>query len=65
MLRVVIYRPPEFDKDFMHEFYDFIEGIMLNYDHVLIYGDFNVHLCCETKPMAKDFLNLINSSNLI
>ncbi len=28
-----------------------------------ICGDFN--LCCESKLMAKDFLNLINSLNLI
>lgn len=30
---------------------------MAKYNHVLIVGDFNVHVCCPEKNMAKDFLN--------
>lgn len=26
-------------------------------------GDFNIHVCCPDKPLAKDFLNLIDSFN--
>lgn len=26
-------------------------------------GDFNIHLCCEDKPLVKDFLNVIDSLN--
>ncbi len=37
---------------------------MLNYDRVLIIGDFNIHVCCPTKPLAKAFLNLVDSFNL-
>lgn len=37
----------------------------LKYDCVLIGGDFNVHVCCPDKPMAKDFLNLIDSFSLM
>ena len=37
---------------------------MAKYDCVLV-GDFDVHACCLDKPMAKDFLNLIDSFNLV
>lgn len=38
---------------------------MLKYDHVLIFGDVNVHVCCPDKPVARDFLTLIDSFNLV
>ena len=38
---------------------------MPKYDRVLIVGDFNVHVCCPDKSVAKDFLNLIDSFNLV
>lgn len=38
---------------------------MPKYDHVLIIGDFNAHVCCPDQPMAKDFLNLIDSFDLV
>uniref|UniRef100_A0A8P4K1H9 Reverse transcriptase domain-containing protein n=1 Tax=Dicentrarchus labrax TaxID=13489 RepID=A0A8P4K1H9_DICLA len=44
---------------------DFLAEIMPKYDRVLIVGDFNVHVCCPDKPMAKGFLNLIDSFNLV
>ncbi len=30
----------------------------------MIVGDFNIHICCEDKPLVKDFLNVIESFNL-
>ena len=39
--------------------------IMPKHDHVLIVGDFNVHVCCPDKPMARGFLSLIDSFNLV
>ncbi len=27
-------------------------------------GDFNIHVCCESKPLVKEFLSLIDSFNL-
>ena len=56
--------PTEFNKDFRQDFANFVSGIILEYDHFLIVGDFNVHVCCETRPLVKDFLNLIDSLNL-
>lgn len=33
-------------------------------DRILIVGDFNIHVCCETGPLVKYFLTLINTFNL-
>uniref|UniRef100_A0A3B3HMF5 Reverse transcriptase domain-containing protein n=1 Tax=Oryzias latipes TaxID=8090 RepID=A0A3B3HMF5_ORYLA len=35
------------------------------YDRVLIVGDFNIHVCCPEKPLVKDFLEIIDSFNLV
>lgn len=32
---------------------------------MVIVGDFNVHVCCPDKPMARDILNLIDYPNLV
>lgn len=65
VLCAVVYRPPKFNKDFIQDFADFVAGIALKYDRFLIVGDFNIHVCCESRPMSKDFINLIDSFNLI
>lgn len=61
----MIYRPPKYDTDFINDFSDFLSGIMLNYDRILIIGNFNNNVCCPTKPLVKDFLHLIDSFNLV
>ncbi len=61
MLGAVVYRPPRYNKDFSA----FLAYIMPKYYHVLIVGDFNVHVCCPDNPMVKDFLCLIDSFNLV
>lgn len=33
-------------------------------DKMLILGDFNIHVCCPTKPMVNYFLALLDSFNL-
>lgn len=38
---------------------------MTTCDRILILGDFNIHVCCPSNALAKDFLNLINSFNLV
>lgn len=48
-----------------NDFSDFMSVIMPKYDRVLIVGDFNVNVCCPNKPMAKDFLNLIDFFNFV
>jgi len=65
VLCAVVYRPPKYHKGFLNDFLDFLAEIMPKYDRVLIVGDFNIHVCCPDNPMAKDFLNLVDSFNLV
>lgn len=44
---------------------DFLAGIKPSYDHVLIVGDSNIHVCCPDKLLVKDFLSLSDSSKLV
>ncbi|XP_070409642.1 uncharacterized protein [Nothobranchius furzeri] len=64
LLVALIYRPPKFDVDFLKDFSDLLSVNMLKYDHVLILGDFNIHVCCPDKPLAKVILHLLGSLNL-
>lgn len=61
----LIYRPPKFNKNFIQQFAEFVSGLLCNYDCFLILGDFNVHVCYPSDPLVKDFLNLIESFNLL
>ncbi|KAK0151915.1 hypothetical protein N1851_006719 [Merluccius polli] len=61
----VIYRPPKFNKGFINDFADFLSRVTVNYDYLLISGDFNIHVCCESRPLVNDFLNLLASFNLV
>jgi len=38
--------------------------ILTKYDHILIIGDFNIHVCCTANVLAKD-LNLLSSLNIV
>lgn len=53
----MVYWPPEYNKDFLNDFFDFLAEKMHKYDCVIAVGDFNVH-------MAKDLLNPTDSFNL-
>ena len=64
VLCAVVYRPPKLNEDFIQDFADFLAGIVVKCDRFLVVGDFNVHVCCETKPLVRDFLDLIDSFNL-
>lgn len=65
VLCAVIYRPPKYNKHFISDFSDLLSGIMPKYDHVLILGDMNIHVCCPSKPLASEFLSLIGSFDLV
>ncbi len=39
--------------------------ITTNYDRFLLVGDFNVHVCCPSNTLSKEFLTLIESFNLV
>ncbi len=59
VLCAVIYRPPRANKDCISELIAFFADIVLKYDNIVM-GDFNVHVCCLTNPLAKDFISLID-----
>lgn len=41
-----------------------LSELVLNSDRFLIIGDFNIHVCCPSKPMVGDFVNILESFNL-
>ena len=65
VLYAVIYWPPNYNKDFLTDFSEFLADIMPKYDWALIVGDCNIHVCCPENPLARDFLNIIDSFNLV
>lgn len=50
---------------FLTYFTAFLADIMPKYELVLIVGDCNIHVCCPENPLARDFLNIIDSFNLV
>lgn len=64
VLFAVVYRPPKYNKDFIHEFSEFLADILPKYDNLLICGDFNVHVCCPADQFATDFKSLLTTFNL-
>lgn len=44
---------------------DFLSFIVPTADNLLILGDFNIHICCPSKPLVKQFSDLVDSFNLI
>lgn len=64
VLIAVIDRPPKHNKHVISEFANLLSCFILRYERILIVGDFNIHICCEDKPLVKDFLNVIGSFHL-
>ena len=54
-----------YNRDFIKDLSEFLAGVMTNYDKILCVCDFNVHVCCPSKPVAKDFLDLADAFNLV
>ncbi len=64
LLCVLIYRPPKANNDFLKEFSDFLSDLVPSADNLLIVGDFNLHLCCPSRPLSRDCVQLLDSFNL-
>lgn len=58
VLIVLIYRPPTTNNKFIDELADLLGEILTKYDHILMLGDFNIHVCCAANALAKGFLIL-------
>jgi len=65
VLLALVYRPPHLVKDFISEFTAFMGECVTNYCNILLLGDFNIHVCCQSKPLTMEFLNLIDSFNMV
>ncbi len=65
VLCTVLYRPPKYNRDFIKDLSDFLAGVMTNYDRILCVGVFNVKVSCPSKPLAKDFTDLIDAFNFV
>ena len=61
----LVYRPPKPNKDFIKEFTDFLSDFITSYDHLLILGDFNIHVCCPDEPLVKEFCHIIDLFGLV
>lgn len=64
VLILIIYRPPRPNSAFIQEFSEFLSHFMSKFDKVLILGDFNIHVCCPTQTLARDFIDTLESLNL-
>ncbi|XP_058653551.1 uncharacterized protein LOC131553157 [Onychostoma macrolepis] len=65
LLCALVYRPLKYNKDFIQEFSDFLASLVSRSDSLLIVGDFNIHVCCHSKPLVKEFSCLMDSLNFI
>ncbi|XP_051568015.1 uncharacterized protein LOC127449001 [Myxocyprinus asiaticus] len=65
VLFILIDRPPQPNKDFINEFTDFLGGIVTSFDSIILLGDFNIHLCCASNPLSKEFSTLIDTLDFV
>lgn len=61
LLCILIYRK----KDFIKEFADLLSSVTVQYDRILILGDFNIQVCCPNKPMVNELNNVLESFDFI
>ena len=65
-----IYRPPPSPTNnltniqFITEFDQYIEQLVIKPANILIYGDFNIHMDVKNDPTTKKFVNCLQSHNL-
>ena len=66
----IVYRPPPNGKNglsfkgFNNDFCDFLDSTILDYDKLLMVGDFNLHIDDENDKNAATFLNVTESYDL-
>ncbi|KAI5607668.1 hypothetical protein C0J50_6988, partial [Silurus asotus] len=58
---VTVYRPPGAYAEFLQEFASFLTDLLLNFDKVLLVGDFNIHVDDVNDALGLSFVDLLNS----
>lgn len=59
----VVYRPPNSQGGFMMDFSNFVSSLLLDYDKILLVGDFNFHIDVVSNRDALDFMSRMESFN--
>ncbi len=65
ILTVTIYRPPEYNSNFLSEFSDFMCIVLTGYDRIILLGDFNCHVNNTADVYAMEFLDLLTGFGLV
>ena len=66
----LIYRPPYSEnhrvttEKFFEEFPEFISNTLSKYSQIILLGDFNIHINCESDACSQRFTSIMNSFNL-
>ncbi|XP_029902284.1 uncharacterized protein LOC115355565 [Myripristis murdjan] len=61
---VTIYRPPKYNARFSDEFAKLLSIVCMDFDCVLLVGDFNIHVDNLTDGCAKELLNILDNFGL-
>ena len=61
---VTIYRPPKYDARFFDEFAKLLSIVCMDFDCVVLVGDFNIHVDNLTDGCAKELLNILDNFGL-
>ena len=62
VLLVVVYRPPAGDYlEFLSELSDFLSGLVISSDKVVIVADFNIHIAVDSGSLKLAFISLLES----
>ncbi|XP_048863572.1 uncharacterized protein LOC125738530 [Brienomyrus brachyistius] len=57
---LIVYRPP--GPYTSYKFGELLTDLVINLEHIIILGDFNIHVDIETDSLSKSFLSLLDSA---
>lgn len=61
---VTIYRPPKYNTMFFDEFTKILSSVCMDFDCVVLVGDFNIHVDNPEEGCAREFLNILDTFGL-